>query len=70
MLSNSYVGHDSMLSKSHPERKPMKRKGPSMVAETIESFRIEIPEAQLYDLAGRLSRTRWPDELPGSGWSA
>ncbi|MDR2985830.1 MAG: epoxide hydrolase [Nocardiopsaceae bacterium] len=39
-----------------------------MVAETIESFRIEIPEVQLDDLAERLSRTRWPDELPGSGW--
>ncbi len=32
-------------------------------------FRIDIPEADLMDLAERLDRTRWPDELPGAGWS-
>ncbi|MFI6170342.1 epoxide hydrolase N-terminal domain-containing protein [Nocardia sp. NPDC051052] len=32
-------------------------------------FRIDIPEADLADLAQRLDRTRWPDELPGAGWS-
>ena len=32
-------------------------------------FRVEVPEADLEDLRYRLSRTRWPDELPGVGWS-
>jgi epoxide hydrolase len=35
----------------------------------IRPFRIEIPQADLDDLADRLGRTRWPDELPGVGWS-
>ncbi|WP_028925533.1 epoxide hydrolase family protein [Pseudonocardia acaciae] len=34
----------------------------------IEPFRIEIPQADLDDLAARLDRTRWPDELPDAGW--
>jgi epoxide hydrolase len=35
----------------------------------IRPFRIDIPQADLDDLRGRLARTRWPDELPGVGWS-
>jgi epoxide hydrolase len=35
----------------------------------IRPFRIDIPEADLDDLCDRLARTRWPDELPGVGWS-
>jgi epoxide hydrolase len=35
----------------------------------IRPFRIEIPQADLDDLGDRLARTRWPDELPGAGWS-
>jgi microsomal epoxide hydrolase len=35
----------------------------------MEPFRIEIPQAQLDDLHRRLADTRWPDELPGAGWS-
>ncbi|MGP3990104.1 epoxide hydrolase family protein [Streptomyces sp. 3N207] len=35
----------------------------------IVSFRIDIPQADLDDLADRLARTRWPDALPGVGWS-
>jgi pimeloyl-ACP methyl ester carboxylesterase len=38
-------------------------------SETIQSFAIEIPEAELDDLRDRLARTRWPRELPGVGWS-
>jgi epoxide hydrolase len=34
----------------------------------VRPFRVEIPQAQLDDLAERLARTRWPDELPGVGW--
>lgn len=32
-------------------------------------FRVDVPEADLDDLRDRLGRTRWPDELPGVGWS-
>jgi pimeloyl-ACP methyl ester carboxylesterase len=35
----------------------------------IRPFRIAIPQADLDDLRDRLARTRWPDELPGVGWS-
>lgn len=36
---------------------------------TINPFRIDIPQEQLDDLHARLDRTRWPAELPGTGWS-
>ena len=36
----------------------------------IRPFRIDIPQADLNDLRERLGRTRWPAELPGSGWEA
>jgi epoxide hydrolase len=36
---------------------------------TIRPFRIDVPQADLDDLRDRLRRTRWPDELPGVGWS-
>ncbi|MEV5893985.1 epoxide hydrolase family protein [Nonomuraea fuscirosea] len=36
---------------------------------TIDPFRIDVPQADLDDLRDRLGRTRWPDELPGIGWS-
>jgi pimeloyl-ACP methyl ester carboxylesterase len=35
----------------------------------IQPFRIAVPDADLDDLRDRLARTRWPDELPGGGWS-
>jgi pimeloyl-ACP methyl ester carboxylesterase len=36
--------------------------------DSIEAFRIDIPQAALDDLRDRLARTRWPDQLPGVGW--
>lgn len=33
----------------------------------IRPFRIEIPQADLDDLQARLARTRWADQIPGSG---
>ena len=37
--------------------------------EEIRPFRIDVSDAELEDLRDRLARTRWPDELPGVGWS-
>ncbi|XRQ07195.1 epoxide hydrolase family protein [Actinomadura welshii] len=34
----------------------------------VKPFRLDVPQADLDDLAERLDRTRWPDELPGIGW--
>lgn len=36
---------------------------------TPQSFRVDVPQADLDELTDRLGRTRWPDELPGVGWS-
>jgi pimeloyl-ACP methyl ester carboxylesterase len=36
---------------------------------SIEPFHLDIPQADLDDLRYRLDRVRWPDELPGVGWS-
>ncbi len=35
----------------------------------IEPFRIAVPDAVLQDLHERLARTRFPDEIPNSGWT-
>jgi pimeloyl-ACP methyl ester carboxylesterase len=35
----------------------------------IRPFRVDVPQADVDDLRERLARTRWPDELPGAGWS-
>ena len=34
----------------------------------IKPFRIDVPQADLNELRDRLTRTRWPDALPGVGW--
>src|ERR1700741_3858767 len=34
----------------------------------IETFRIDIPQADLDDLNARLAATRWPTAVPGVGW--
>jgi pimeloyl-ACP methyl ester carboxylesterase len=34
-----------------------------------EPFTVAVPNAVLADLRERLERTRWPDQLPGTGWS-
>ena len=38
-------------------------------ATELRAHRVDIPQADLDDLAARLSRTRFPDELSGAGWS-
>jgi pimeloyl-ACP methyl ester carboxylesterase len=35
---------------------------------TAERFTIDVPQSVLDDLDERLARTRWPDQLPGTGW--
>jgi pimeloyl-ACP methyl ester carboxylesterase len=34
----------------------------------IQPFRIDVADAALADLRNRIARTRWPDEVSGSGW--
>jgi pimeloyl-ACP methyl ester carboxylesterase len=38
------------------------------MSEEIKPFRIDIPQADLDDLAERLDRTRWPDQIADTGW--
>jgi pimeloyl-ACP methyl ester carboxylesterase len=38
-------------------------------SDAIRPFRLTVPDADLADLHDRLDRTRWPDQLPGVGWS-
>src|SRR5688500_5522940 len=35
----------------------------------IRPFRVDIPQAQLDELHARLAAARWPDQVPGVGWS-
>jgi len=35
---------------------------------SVRAFSIAVAEAILRDLRTRLKRTRWPDEVPDSGW--
>jgi epoxide hydrolase len=39
-----------------------------MTNNEIRPYRIDIPQADLDYLRDRLTRTRWTDELPGTGW--
>ncbi len=36
---------------------------------SIQPFKIAIPQEAIDDLHDRLARTRWPNQLPGVGWS-
>ena len=38
------------------------------MGEDIESFRIHVEDAVLEDLRQRLARTRFPDQIEGTGW--
>jgi epoxide hydrolase len=40
-----------------------------MADTSIRPFTINIPDDDIADLKARLSRSRLPDELPGTGWS-
>src|SRR4051794_31671777 len=34
----------------------------------LTPFRVDVPDTVLGDLRDRLVRTRWPDQIPESGW--
>lgn len=36
---------------------------------SIQPFQINVPQNVLQDLKERLERTRWPDEVEGTGWA-
>jgi pimeloyl-ACP methyl ester carboxylesterase len=38
------------------------------MGDELRPFRVDVPDAVLADLRDRLTRTRWPDQIPGSGW--
>jgi pimeloyl-ACP methyl ester carboxylesterase len=38
------------------------------IVQNIETFSLPYSDAAVEDLRTRLDRTRWPDEIPGSGW--
>src|SRR5579859_591875 len=38
-------------------------------AMSIQAFRIEVPQAEVDYLRGRLAGARWPGEMPGAGWT-
>ena len=38
------------------------------MSEEIHPFTISVNEDQISDLKSRLSATRWPDQISGSGW--
>src|SRR4051812_11566583 len=44
------------------------RRGRRPMSDAVTAFRVDVPERDLEDLRERLSRTRWIDEFPGSGW--
>jgi epoxide hydrolase len=66
LYRNQKVAVDRLLAKeflltlTHHRR----RKGRMM-----QPFRIAVPQDALDDLHRRLATTRWPDEIPGLGWS-
>jgi pimeloyl-ACP methyl ester carboxylesterase len=35
---------------------------------TVEPFHVDVPDANLDDLARRLEHTRWPNQIAGIGW--
>jgi epoxide hydrolase len=44
------------------------RKTKQNAMKPLQPFKIEIPQSTLDDLQSRLGNTRWPDQLPGTGW--
>jgi len=59
LLSSILPGHAKTLnSTSDPESE----------AASIRPFKMHVPDSVLADLHHRLVETKWPDQLPGTGW--
>ena len=41
---------------------------PAMTPAASGRYRISVPQAEIDDLRERLARTRWTQDLPGTGW--
>lgn len=39
-----------------------------MITKSVKPFTIAVPQTEIDGLQARLSLTRWPDEIAGSGW--
>jgi len=57
----------------HRRRLPGGRQGPvgrarRPLSDAVEPFRIHVEDAVLEDLRARLALTRFPDQIPGTGW--
>jgi len=57
------------MTDNHDDTRTEPMTGAARPDAAIRPFRIEILDADLDDLRERLARTRWPDQLPGDGWS-
>lgn len=47
---------------------PAKSTNPTTPSAEIRPFRIDVKDEVLDDLKARLARTRWPDQIDGTGW--
>jgi pimeloyl-ACP methyl ester carboxylesterase len=54
----------STVARSDEEPPPPKKP----IGDRIDRFVIAVDDAMLVDLKARLARTRWPDQIEGSGW--
>jgi len=57
------------MTDNHDDTRTTSPTGADRPDAAIRPFRVDIPQADLDDLRDRLARTRWPDELPGVGWT-
>jgi hypothetical protein len=60
LLPKACLSWCGVTERSNPARRPA-------APTDIKPFRINVPQADLDDLAARLASTRWPDEVTGAG---
>jgi epoxide hydrolase len=46
----------------------VRAQAPAAGSAAIVPFKMQVPDAVLRDLKGRLAQTRWPNEIAGSSW--
>ena len=59
LLSSILPGH---------AKTPNSKANPESAAAIIRPFKMHVPDSVLADLHHRLMETKWPDQLPGTGW--